>query len=138
MAEIDVTPIVLTDSIIEIEDDDFAAAISSAVFTPTSSTVTWQGLKKTSSFTGVTPASWVFALGYAVDIASTESLANYLHEHEGETKAATFRPQSDIGPSVTANIIITPGAIGGTAGAVPTATVNLGVNGKPVIVPAGP
>lgn len=136
MAEIAVTPIVMNDSIIEIDDDDFAAAISSAVFTPTSSTVTFAGLKPTSRFTGQTPTTWVLALTFAVDIATAGSLSNYLHEHEGDEVAASFKPQSGIGPSVEALIIITPGAIGGAAGTVPTATVNLGVNGKPEIVAA--
>lgn len=136
MPIVDVTPFVLTDCIISIDVDDYAAAINSAVFTPTSSQVTFTGLKVGSNFTGVTPATWVLSLGFAQDWAEEDSLSNYLFANEGETKTAIFKPQSGIGPSFSAEVIITPGAIGGPGAAVAVSTVNLGVLGKPTLIPA--
>jgi len=136
MAEIAVTPIILKDCIVEIDDDDFAAAVSSAVLTPTSSAVVFKGLKPSAVFTDVTAATWVLALTFAQDWVTAGSLSLYLFENEGETVAAVIKPQSGVGPSFSVDIVITPGAIGGAVDTVATATINLGVSGRPVLVPA--
>lgn len=138
MAIIAVTPIVLKDCIVSIDGNDYAAAINSVVFTPTASTVTFKGLKKGAVFTDVAEATWACALSFAQDWAEEESLSNYLHENEGDIVDAVFRPRSGSGPSVEAEIVITPGAIGGAVDATAVATVNLGVQGKPAVVPAAP
>lgn len=135
---VDVDPLFLNDYTLVIDDDEFAAAISSATFTPKSSIVNFQGGRPSATFNFPTPATWTLDLEYAQDWSAATSLANYLHTNEGLIKAATFVPNvaDDESPTVTANIIITPGAIGGKAAAVATSTVSLGVNGKPVITPA--
>lgn len=131
-----VEPFILKDSIFSVAADDFAAACSAITITPTAQTVTFVGLKPGAVFTDMSAAVWALALTYAQDHANADSLSNYLFDHEGETKEVTFKPQSGIGPSYTVNLVITPGAIGGTGGAVAASTVNLGVKGKPVRVPA--
>jgi hypothetical protein len=138
MPIIAVTPIIMKDVVLEIELDDFAAAISSAMLTPSASTVVFKGLKNDAVFTDVTSATWTLALTYAQDWVTAGSLSNYLFTNEGEIKDAVLKPQSGIGPSFSVEIIITPGAIGGAVDQTATATVTLGVQGKPVLVPAIP
>lgn len=136
MADIAVLPIVLKDMIIEIGEDDFAAAVSSATLTPASSPVVFKGLKAGAVFTDVTAATWTLALTYAQDWVTSGSLSAYLFNNEGDLKDAVIKPQSGVGPSFEVEIIITPGAIGGAVDQTATATVTLGVQGKPTLVPA--
>ncbi|MBH0054483.1 hypothetical protein I6E74_09930 [Salinibacterium sp. SWN139] len=136
MATIAVVPIVMKDVVLEIEDDDFAAAVSSAVLTPSSSSVIFKGLKSGSVFTDVTAATWTLGLTYAQDWVTAGSLSQYLLENEGTVVDAVLKPQSGIGPSFSVEIVITPGAIGGAVDTTAVATVTLGVQGKPTLVPA--
>lgn len=135
MAEVAVKPFVLKDATVNIDVDDFAAAVSSAICTPTAAAVTFSGMKPGATFSDVAPATWVLALTFAQDWESTTSLSSYLHEHEGETVPMTFEPKTG-GTGFTADVIITPGAIGGAVNTYGTATVNLGIQGKPTKVPA--
>lgn len=136
MATIAVTPIVLKDCIVSIEDDDYAAAVSAVTITPSSSTVIFKGLKPGAVFTDVTEASWTLGLTFAQDWVAAGSLSRYLFDNEGLVKSAVIKPQSGIGPSFSVEIVITPGAIGGQVDQPATATVTLGVQGKPTLVPA--
>lgn len=129
-------PLVLKDVILQLGTDDFAKHVSNVTFTPSASTVTWQGLSPDATFTDVATATWTCALTYAQDWTATTSLSSYLFENEGETVAATFKPKNGEGPSFTANLILTPGAIGGAVNSIAEATVTLGVNGRPTLVPA--
>jgi hypothetical protein len=136
MATIAVLPIILKDVVLEIENDDFAAAVSSAILTPASSPVVFKGLKDGATFTDVTAATWTLALTYAQDWVTPGSLSTYLFNEEGAIKDAVLKPQSGVGPSFAVQVIITPGAIGGAVDQTATATVTLGVQGKPALVPA--
>ncbi|GLK17742.1 hypothetical protein [Herbiconiux flava] len=135
-APIAVKPIVLRDIIVSLDGKRFERAVSSAAFTPSASTVTWQGGTPDSTFTDVSPATWTCGLTFAQDWVTPGSLALYLHANEGKTVPGIFAPQNGIGPTFTADIVITAGAIGGAIGAVPEGTVTLGCQGKPQIVPA--
>jgi hypothetical protein len=128
-------PLVLKDVILSIGTDDYRKHVSQVTFTPTASTVTWAGLGG-NTCTDVSIATWVCALAFAQDWETPDSLSQYLLEHEGETVPMTFAPRSGSGPTFTADVIITPGAIGGTVNAYGTGTVNLGCDGKPTLVPA--
>lgn len=121
----------LAEATLSIDGDAFEGQISAATFTPTSSAITWTAING-QTYTAQSPATWVLDLTFAQDWAFADALSRYLHENEGETVAAIFEPV-DGGPAVTANIVITPGAIGGTAAAVAESTVSLGVSGKPVV-----
>lgn len=135
MAVQPVTPIILNNCVMKIAADDFAAACNGITFTPSGGVVNFHGMKPDAGFSFPTPINWTLDLSYAQDIETVTSLTNYLHEHEGETVAAVFEPV-DGGASIEADIILTPGALGGAGGAVPTSTVKMGVNRKPEIVPA--
>ncbi|WP_163187019.1 hypothetical protein [Cellulosimicrobium sp. SL-1] len=112
---------------------DYKKHLSGVTFTPTASTVTWNGLGS-NSFTDVATATWVCTLDYAQDWETTDSLSRFLHEHEGEEIEVTFKPVSSKLPTIEATLIVTPGAIGGAFGAVASASVSLGVNGRPELV----
>jgi hypothetical protein len=136
MAIVPVNPIVLKDCVVTFAADDYAAALSQAVFTPSASIQTFKGLKAGAVFTDVGAATWSLDISFAQDWNEPDSLSVYLFENEGTTVAATFEPQDGIGDSFTASVVLTPGAIGGSVDSYATATVSLGVVGKPVRVPA--
>lgn len=135
MATIEVAPIVLTDVSLLIPTDDYAKNVSSVMLTPTSSTVTWNGLGK-NSFTGASIATWAVTIEYAQDWETTNSLSQYLYANEGNKVEMTFKPQSGSGPSFEVEVTIVPGAIGGAVNTVAVASVTLPCSAKPVLVPA--
>lgn len=132
MADIAVQPILMGDATLTFGADGYQAHVSSAVFTPSSSVVVWKGLTPTAKFSFGASASWTLDLELAQDWATAAALSRYLFENEGETVAVVFEPV-DGGASVSADIIITPGSIGGAVDTVATSTVSLGVQGKPVL-----
>lgn len=134
MASIATTPFVLVDAVMIIGTDDYQAAVSSVLFTPASSSVTWQGLTPAAAFVGQTSATWTCKLKYAQDWKTTNSLAQYLLANAGLTKVAVFKPQGTAvgNPIFTASLIIVPGPIGGDVNTVQVAEVTLGVVGIPV------
>lgn len=137
MAIIAVQPFVLKDMTLVIDADNYEAHVSQVEFTPSASTQTWQGGTPTASFTDTATATWTCVIAYAQDWSDEDSLSYKLHADEGDSWAVTFKPRVGSGqPSVTATLVVTPGAIGGTVGGWATATVTLGVSGKPVLVPA--
>lgn len=134
-----VAPLFLNDVIMQIgATNSFETAISSATFTPSTKLVTFQGGTPASIFNFPAPTTWTLDLEYAQDWDTTDSLANYLHANEGTVVPAVFTPKEgdEDSPTVTANIIIAPGSIGGDIGSVGTSKVSLGVNGRPTVVPA--
>ena len=128
-------PIILGQSALTIDGDAFEGQINSAVFTPTSSIIPWTAING-DTYSFATPATWTLDLGYAQDWNDADALSRYLHEHEGDTVVAVFEPV-DGQPSVTANVTITPGAIGGDTTAVAAGTVSLG-SSKPVVAAPAP
>jgi hypothetical protein len=139
MAQISTLPIVLKNARFLVVADSYESAVSGVTFTPSSSTISWKGLTPTSVYTGTTTATWVCELSYAQDWATTNSLSQYLLANEGKTLQVKFIPESAATgtvPTFTASVIITPGAIGGTVDSVATATVTLGVVGRPVLTVA--
>ena len=135
MAIKDLVPLVLKDVTLTIETDDYKKAVSSVTFTPSASTITWTGLGG-NTYSDTSTATWTCGLEFAQDWDTEDSLSAYLYTNEGTTKAVTFVPKAG-GPSFTADVVITPGAIGGAVNAYATASVTLGVNGKPELVPVG-
>jgi len=135
MPTIAIQPIVLTDCLLTINGNDYEGHVSSVEFVPTATSATWKGLTPGGSHTATGLATWLCNLGYAQDWETVNSLSGYLFDHEGETVSATFEPKSG-GTGFSADIVITPGAIGGTVDAFAVATVSLGVQGKPVRIPS--
>lgn len=141
MAQIDVNPLVLKDVLLTLgaEDDDYRKHVDQVTLTPTATSQSWTGLGR-NSHTDVSTATWSCTLNYAQDWETPDSLSRYLFEHEGETVPAVFAPRAAGGPSFLVDLVLTPGAIGGSVNAFATATVTLGCSGKPALVdaPVGP
>lgn len=136
MTQIAVDPLVLKDVILALGTDSYEKHVSGVVFTPKPSTITWQGLTPAAKFTDVAAADWTCALSYVQDWETADSLSAFLFANEGETIEATFKPRSGTGPTFTASLVITPGAIGGQVNSYATTTASLGCSGRPVLVPA--
>lgn len=134
MATINVAPLVMKDVTLTIGTDDYKKHVDQVVFTPSAQTQTWTGLDG-SSYSDVGTATWVCTLNYVQDWETADSLSQYLLENEGESVSVTFKPKSGSGPSFTATVTITPGAIGGSVNAYATTSVSLGST-KPTLVPA--
>lgn len=115
-------------------DVDYAAAFDAVQLVPSSSTVTWTGLKR-NTFTDVSPATWTMTGNGAQDWETEDSFSEFLHEHEGETRPYLLRPKSG-GKGFSGSLILAPGTIGGGGNAVATWSVTFGLTGKPTIVPA--
>ena len=131
------TPLYLKDATLTIAATGYEAEVSSAVFTPSTSPVTWKGLTPTAVFTETPTATWVVDLTYAQDHDDDASLGVYLFEHEGEALECVFAPKAG-GASYTATVVITPGAVGGTVDGFAEATVSLPVQGRPTRTAALP
>lgn len=125
-------PYILNSATLTIDGDAYEGQISGAVFTPQNNApVAWKAING-DSYSRTPTADWTLDVSYAQDWDEATALSRYLHEHEGETVPAVFTP-SNGDPTVTANITITPGAIGmGDAAAVAASTVSLGTS-RPVL-----
>lgn len=134
MATIAVNPFILSDTTFTVEADNYEAHVSGVTFTPSSSVTTWKGLTPDAVFSFGTNATWTCDLEFAQDWSTAGALSRYLFEHEGEEIDVVFAPVSG-GPTISATLIVTPGAIGGAVDSVATATVSLGVKGKPTLAP---
>lgn len=138
MATLEVQPLVLKDVELifgdPLADDDFRKHASSVTLTPSAEQATWNGLGK-NSHTDTATATWTCVIEYVQDWDSADSLSRYLFTNEGTTVQVHFRPRAGTGPSFTANVTITPGAIGGAVNAFATTSVTLGSD-KPQLVPA--
>lgn len=133
MAVIGIAPLVLKNVEFIVGTDDYRKHVDAVTFTPTSASITWTGLGL-NSHTDVATATWTCDISYAQDWTTANSLSQYLYANEGDTVQVEFAP-TDGGPSFMANIVITPGAIGGTVNSFATTTVTLGCDGKPTLVP---
>ena len=128
-------PFVLKDVDLKVGADNYEAHVSGVSFTPSSSSVTWQGLTPTASFTDAGTATWTATLNYAQDWETPNSLASYLLANAGTAKVVVFKPSKAIGaghPIFTATLNIVAGPIGGDVNTVQTASVTCGVVGVPV------
>jgi hypothetical protein len=136
MAQIASAPLILKDARFIVAADSYEASVSNVTFTPSASTVTWQGLTPSSLFTGTTTATWSASITFHQDWSTTNSLSQYLLANEGKTIVVKFIPQTALTgtvPTFTATVIVTPGQIGGDLNQVMTAQVQLGVVGKPIL-----
>jgi len=134
VATITPNPLIMRDSTFVVAADEFAAALSSAAFTPAASVISFKGLRPSATYSAATTATWTCDLTFVQDLTAG-SLTNYLFANEGAEIAVTFVPAVG-GPSISATIIVTPGAIGGAIDTYGQATVSLGVKGKPTIIPS--
>lgn len=132
MAIIDVKPRVFKNYLLKVGADNYEAHVSEVTLIPSASAQTWKGAAPDAMFTDMTIATWTVQLAYAQDWETDDSLALYLLENEGEEVEMVFSPTgSATGPKFTVDVIITPGQAGGAIDAFGTATVTLGVQGRP-------
>lgn len=108
----------------------FENHVSQVQFDPSSSVQTWKGLTPAAVFSAGTSSTWAAILAYAQDWETPNSLARFLYDNEGEKLDCHFEPKSGAS-GWDATLIIAPGSIGGTVDAFATATVTLGVDGRP-------
>lgn len=132
MASVAVTPLFMKDVLFQVGTDSYEKALSQVEFVPASSVETFTALSPGAVYTDASPATWTCVLTFVQDWGTADSLCNYLFDNEGSTVSATFEPIAG-GPTITADIVIVPGSIGGTIGGATTSSVTLGVVGKPVI-----
>lgn len=140
MAVLDVKPLILKDVELLIGDgstaDDFRKFVSQVEFTPSSSSTSWTGLGG-NTHTDTAVATWTATLRYVQDWESTKSLSRYLYDNEGKTVPVKFKPKAGVGsvtnPTWNAQMVVSPGAVGGQVNAYAETSVTLGLNGRPTI-----
>lgn len=143
MADVEVNPFVMRDSTVTLGTDSYQKAVARAELVPSGGTINFYGLTPDAVFTFPEAVTFAFQLEYAQDWGSETSLSRYLYDHIGEIVPATFVADNPVGGGKTEwtfDAAITAGAVGGAVNAVATASVALGVVGKPVptYVPAAP
>lgn len=130
MAQVSVSPFMMSNASFKVAADNYEASVSSVEFAPTSAQATWKGLTPESVFTFAQSPTWVANVTFSQDWETEDSLSRYLFDHSGESIAVEFSPVKG-GATIYATVIIVPGSIGGAVDAVAASTVALGVVGKP-------
>lgn len=136
MAEVTITPILLADIDLTIGANGYAGSVSSAALVPSSSIVSWKGMKKGINASFPTDPTWQLNLNFAQDWEAATSLSNYLLANAGQVVPNCILAPKSGGKSFKVTLILVPGQIGGDGDTVATAQVSLGVQGAPV--PVGP
>lgn len=136
MTEITPQPVLMTDMVLELGDNDFAAACNVVRLEPESQIVRFKGLKRGAVSSFPTDPVWNLRITFADDWDNADSLSDYLWDHSGETVAGHVRPQSGIGTGFDLQVMITPGGAGGTGDQVAISQLTLGVDGQPTRVDA--
>lgn len=134
MTAVPVEPFVLKDCTFLVGADNYEAHVSQVEFAPSVQTLTWQGLTPAASFSDTSSPSWAATIAYAQDWKTPNSFSQYLKAHQGETIAATFTTNDGAG-SWAVNLIVSPGAVGGSVNTYAVATVTLGISGQPTFTP---
>jgi hypothetical protein len=112
---------------------DFEAHISKATLDPNVSIVTWHGGTPDASFTDITDPDWTCGLDLAQDITTADSLWDVLNSNVGKKLHIKLTPNTlDTGAQVADfDVIAVPVGMGGTIGAIGTASGTLPVLGQP-------
>lgn len=136
MADITVQPLYLKDVVLTVDGDTYEKAVSSVMFTPTTSSATFKGLDPAAVFTESGASTWVVDISYAQDWDTVGSLSAYLYDNEGSQVTLSFKPKSASGGTWSATVSIVAGAVGGAVDSFAVTTVQLPVQGKPTYTPA--
>lgn len=127
MAQINVAPIILRDALLRFSygsgptTSDYEMHVSQVEFTPNTPTAMWKGLTPSAIFKKTGASDWTCTMAYAQDWETTDSLSQFLYDHEGEAIDVTFEPVTG-GAGWESTIQCAPGVIGGTVDAIPVAT----------------
>ena len=123
-------PYVLKDAVLTIAADDFTAAISQAVFVP-QAVWSWHDSLASTATPIFERVRWTCTLSYLQDLTDG-SLTLYLLTHVGETKTVVFTPVAG-GKTITADVMISPGQLGGVTSQLTTATVTMPLFDEPAV-----
>ncbi|KXC05771.1 hypothetical protein [Microbacterium hominis] len=114
---------------IKIGADNYTKGVDSFALVPTTPTAQHTDIGGgVQSVVGI--PTWVCQMSFAQDWASEGSLSQKSIEWAGQTKTIEFTPQTGA-EVVTVEVVFQPSQIGGAAGGINKATLNLGVNGQP-------
>lgn len=128
------SPYAMKSATLTVDGTDFTQAVSQAEFQPSVSSGSFTSIGG-HTVTESAPATWALALGLAQD-DNPGGLLRYLYDNEGEQVSVSLQPRAG-GTRWTADVILSPANVGGTAGNSPvTSTVTLAVSGRPVPAPA--
>lgn len=123
------SPYALKNATLSIAADDYTAAVTQVEFAPSVATSTVRTIDGVAHKDQST-AEWNCTIGFVQDLAPG-GLLRYLLDNDGESADVVFTPEAG-GPSISATLVLSPGSIGGTAGAdLNVGTVAL-VSTKPV------
>lgn len=126
MATLAVVPLVLRDCLLTIDADNYEKHVSGVKWTPNVSTEDWRGVSPGTGFSEPGEPRWSIQLPYVQDWETTNSFAQYLHEHVGQSVVMTFTPVKGSGrKTFTATVRIIPGAIGGDVDEYATESVTM-------------
>lgn len=131
MDAIDLRPIGLRDAQLVVDGDDYTAGINEVSFDPS---VEWDFVP---TFAGafaprMVGVAWTVTLGMAQDFETAESLTLWLVANAGQRRTVTFAPR-DGAATVTADVLVMPGRLGGPSAELLTSSVQLPLFGQPVI-----
>lgn len=126
MPSIASSPLVLKDVTITLGANGYEKHVSSVTLTPKSSTISWQGLTPSASFTDITSPEWTVELEYIQDWDTANSLSKYLFASAGTSVIAVFKPKAANTPTFTSTVTLASGPIGGQVNKYATSKVTLG------------
>lgn len=108
---------------------EYKCEVSQVSLTPTVPIVEAFAACPDGNYKDVGVISWSATITYFQDWTEPASLANYLFENIGTTKHMTFEPQAG-GTSFEADVVVVPGAVGGTVNEYATADAEMPVSGQ--------
>ena len=117
---------------LKIGSNNFEAAVSKAVLTPTTTISKFKGINGSTTRSATLP-EWTLSLDFPQDFATATSLSNLLLNSTGTVVVADLYPIVG-GPGYRQSILLVPGDIGGTVDATASASVTLEVIGQPVLI----
>jgi hypothetical protein len=119
---------------LEIAEADFTAAVTSCRLTPNTPKVVSRGIgKRIRTIVGL--PNWVVEMTWQQDWMTSGSLAQKAEEWHGQIKTCKYTPL-DGGEGREFDVVFEAGAFGGAGDGVHDASVSLGVNDQPVVIPA--
>lgn len=132
MTAVPAAPFVVKDALVQFGTDSYEAAITTAKFTPNVSVQTATAMAPAATYTDQAAPTWTLQLEWLQDWATSGNLGKYLLDNVGEVVTCTFEPIAG-GATVTADVVLSPGDIGGTAGSFATGAATMGVQGQPSV-----
>lgn len=132
MSTIGLQVVSLRQAVLTVAADDYTAAVNEVTLVP-EVLFDWAwafGRRNPTPVAG--GIRWTATIGYAQDFTTPDALAIYLVEHAAQRKTITFTPVTG-GRTITADVMVIPGQLGGPSGEILTATTVLPLYGEPVL-----